>query len=94
MFEKTIPSKIFEYLATQKPIIYGVEGVAKKILKEEFDRKYYFRANNLESLEEVLVEVIRDIEDKKYIKPDVEKLIANYSRSNLAKKYREILEKV
>ena len=30
MFEKTIPSKIFEYLASQKPIIYGVEGVAKK----------------------------------------------------------------
>lgn len=94
MFEKTIPSKIFEYLATQKPIIYGVEGVAKKILKEEFDRKYYFKANNLESLIEILNKLIRDIEEKKYIKPDVEKLIANYSRSNLAKKYSEIVEKV
>lgn len=94
MFEKTIPSKIFEYLATQKPIIYGVEGVAKKILKEEFNRKYYFKANNLEDLEEVLDEVIRDIEINKYIKPNIEKLIANYSRSSLAKRYREILEKV
>lgn len=94
MFEKTIPSKIFEYLATQKPIIYGVEGIAKKILKEEFNRKYYFKANDLESLEKVLDETIRDIEDNKYIKPDVEKLMTDYSRRSLARKYREILGKV
>lgn len=94
MFEKTIPSKIFEYIATQKPIVYGVEGIARKILKKEFKRKYYFKANNLDNLEETLNKLIRDIEEKKYVKPDLEKLIANYSRSNLAKRYREIVEKV
>jgi hypothetical protein len=94
MFEKTIPSKIFEYIATQKPIIYGVEGIARKILKEEFKRKYYFKANNLDNLEETLNKLVKDIEERKYVKPDIEKLIANYSRSNLAKRYREIVEKV
>lgn len=94
MFEKTIPSKIFEYIATQKPIIYGVEGIAREILEEEFKRKYYFKANNLDNLEETLNKLVKDIEESKYVKPDIEKLIANYSRSNLAKRYREIVEKV
>lgn len=94
MFEKTIPSKIFEYIATQKPIIYGVEGIARKILEKEFKRKYYFKANNLDNLEETLNKLVKDIEESKYVKPDIEKLIANYSRSNLAKRYREIVEKV
>lgn len=94
MFEKTIPSKIFEYIATQKPIIYGVEGIARKILEKEFKRKYYFKANNLDNLEETLNKLVKDIEEKKYIKPDIEKLIANYSRSNLAKIYRKMMEKV
>ncbi|MDO5788760.1 MAG: glycosyltransferase family 4 protein [Fusobacterium sp.] len=94
MFEKTIPSKIFEYIATQKPIIYGVEGIARKILEKEFKRKYYFKANNLDNLEETLNKLVKDLEEKKYVKPDIEKLIANYSRSNLAKRYREIVEKV
>lgn len=94
MFEKTIPSKIFEYIAAQKPIIYGVEGIAREILEEEFKRNYYFKANNLDNLEETLNKLVKDIEERKYVKPDIEKLIANYSRSNLAKRYREIVEKV
>lgn len=94
MFEKTIPSKIFEYLASQKPIIYGVEGVAKKILMEEFNRKYYFKANDIKNLEEVLDLVIQDIESENYLKPDIGKLKNNYSRKILSKKYADLIEKV
>ena len=94
MFEKTIPSKIFEYLASQKPIIYGVEGVAKKILMEEFNRKYYFKANDIKNLEEILDLVIQDIESENYLKPDTEKLKNNYSRKILSKKYADLIEKV
>lgn len=94
MFEKTIPSKIFEYLASQKPIIYGVEGVAKKILMEEFNRKYYFKANDIKNLEEVLDLVIQDIESENYLKSDTKKLKNNYSRKILSKKYADLIEKV
>ena len=94
MFEKTIPSKIFEYLASQKPIIYGVEGVAKKILMEEFNRKYYFKANDIKNLEEVLDLVIQDIESENYLKPDTKKLKNNYSRKILSEKYADLIEKV
>lgn len=94
MFEKTIPSKIFEYLASQKPIIYGVEGVAKTILKEEFNRKYYFKANNIEDLIGTFENLIKDIEKNNYVKPDLEVLTNNYSRKRLSKKYVDKIEKI
>lgn len=34
-FEKVLPSKIFEYAATGKPILAGVSGYAAKFLREE-----------------------------------------------------------
>jgi len=34
-FEKVLPSKIFEYAATGKPILAGVSGYAAKFIKEE-----------------------------------------------------------
>lgn len=94
MFEKTIPSKIFEYLASQKPIIYGVEGVAKTILKEEFNRKYYFKANDIEDLIGTFENLIKDIEENNYIKPDLEVLINNYSRKKLSVRYADKIEEL
>lgn len=94
MFEKTIPSKIFEYLASQKPILYGVEGVAKKILKEEFNRKYYFKANDIENLMKTFESLIKDIEENNYVKPDLERLINDYSRKKLSIKYADKIERI
>ena len=94
MFEKTIPSKIFEYLASQKPIIFGVEGIAKELLIKEFNRKYYFEANNIESLSKTLDILIDDIKQDKYIKPDIKKLEENYSREKLSKQYADLIEKI
>ena len=34
-FEKVLPSKIFEYAATGKPILAGVSGYASKFLREQ-----------------------------------------------------------
>lgn len=94
MFEKTIPSKIFEYLASQKPIIYGVEGVAKTILKEEFNRKYYFKANDIEDLIGTFQNLIKAIEENNYVKPDLEVLINNYSRKKLSMRYADKIEEL
>ena len=61
---------------------------------EEFNRKYYFKANDVKNLEEVLDLVIQDIESENYLKPDIEKLKNNYSRKILSKKYADLIEKV
>lgn len=94
MFKKTIPSKIFEYLATEKPIVFGLNGVARDILENEFNCKYYFTPNNLSELEKTFDELIFDIENTKYKKPDILKLKNNYSRMKLAEKFSNIVEMV
>ncbi len=41
-FEKVLPSKVFEYAATGKPIIAGVSGYSKKFISEEIDNAILF----------------------------------------------------
>lgn len=90
MFEKTIPSKIFEYMATGKPIIYGLEGIGKKIL-EEFEQNYYFKSGNLNSLCNVLEGLKKDIKEQKLKKIDLKKLEEYYSREKLSEEYSKII---
>ena len=53
-FEKVLPSKIFEYGATNKTIIAGVEGYAKAFIKENVENCIVFKPGEVESLVEVL----------------------------------------
>lgn len=41
-FRKVLPSKIFEYAATGKPILAGVDGYARSFLKEHVDNSAIF----------------------------------------------------
>ena len=42
-FEKVLPSKIFEYAATNKPIIAGVSGFAKKFISDNIENAAVFK---------------------------------------------------
>jgi glycosyltransferase involved in cell wall biosynthesis len=48
-FKKVLPSKIFEYGATKKPIIAGVDGYARKFIKEHLDDALIFEPTNVEA---------------------------------------------
>uniref|UniRef100_A0A6A7G8F3 Glycosyltransferase WbuB n=1 Tax=Hirondellea gigas TaxID=1518452 RepID=A0A6A7G8F3_9CRUS len=93
MFEKTIPSKIFEYIATKKRVIYGIKGVGKGILKE-LNCEYYYEPENSKELEKVINKVILDIKNNIDVKNNVELLEKKYSREELSKKYRKFIEEV
>jgi Glycosyl transferases group 1 len=53
-FKKVLPSKIFEYGATEKPIIAGVDGYARKFIKEHLNDALIFEPSNVEEFVEVL----------------------------------------
>jgi hypothetical protein len=53
-FKKVLPSKIFEYGATGKPIIAGVDGYARKFTKEHLEDALIFEPSNVEEFIEVL----------------------------------------
>jgi hypothetical protein len=53
-FKKVLPSKIFEYGATRKPIIAGVDGYARKFVKEHLEDTLIFEPSNVDEFIEVL----------------------------------------
>ncbi len=53
-FKKVLPSKIFEYGATKKTIIAGVDGYARKFMNEHLKDALIFEPSNVESFMEVL----------------------------------------
>jgi len=57
--EKTIPSKVFDYLAVGKPILYGIEGEGRQIL-EKTQGNLYFQPGSLPSFLESLKAFERD----------------------------------
>jgi glycosyltransferase involved in cell wall biosynthesis len=48
-FDKVLPSKLFEYAQTGKPILAGVMGLPKKFLDSEVDGSFTFEPNCLKS---------------------------------------------
>lgn len=53
-FKKVLPSKIFEYAATGKPIIAGVGGYAKEFLEKYVDGKFVFDPCDVKELTDFL----------------------------------------
>ena len=93
IFNRTIPSKIFEYLGSGVPIIYGLKGVAADILNES--------RNGIKikpECDDDLVGAVKTIKNKYdfYMgraKKGREFVIKNYMREAIMKNYVDTLEK-
>ena len=75
-FKKVLPSKIFEYAATGKPIWAGVDGYAKKFLNHEVVGSWVFEPSNLCS-------AIKSFKLIKNSWSDRELFIKKYDRNNI-----------
>ena len=54
-FEKVLPSKIFEYGATNNTIIAGVGGYAKEFIQENIENAIIFNSGDVKNLIEILL---------------------------------------
>ena len=93
IFNRTIPSKIFEYLGSGLPIIYGLNGIAANILKES--------GNGIKikpECDDDLVGAVKTIKNKydfyvERAKKGRDFVIKNYMREAIMKNYVDTLEK-
>lgn len=60
LFMGAIPSKVFEILAMEKPILLGVDGEARDLFITEGDSGWFFEPENLDDLELKINEIISD----------------------------------
>lgn len=64
-FEKVLPSKLFEYAATGKPILAGVAGYAKSFINEEISNAQVFEPCNLNDGLTAFNNLVLEISDRK-----------------------------
>jgi len=87
----TIPSKIFEYLINEIPILYGLDGEGKKIL-ENLPGCIYFEQENCESLSNSIEYLLNKYEEiKKSCYKRKELIYKNFSREKLAIKFKDLI---
>ncbi len=77
--KKVIPSKIFEYAATNKPIIAGVSGEAKYFLEKNIESSFVFDPFDYKQA----INIIRNL---KFFKIDRDNFNQEYSRNRLVSK--------
>jgi len=83
-FQKVLPSKIFEYAATGKPILAGVDGYAAQFLRDNVPGVVIFHPQNLEQMISAFKEIsnMPEMFDRK-------DFCENFLRKNIMKKMAE-----
>lgn len=93
MFKKTIPSKVFEYVATGKPVVYGLKGISRTIMEELQGKQFSFEPSNPNSLKIALTELFYTLKENNYKnKKGIALLKEKYLRSRLSENFSEIIE--
>jgi glycosyltransferase involved in cell wall biosynthesis len=92
LFKGAIPSKIFENLAMQKPVLLGVEGEAKELFIDEGRCGLFFEPENAEDLAHKIKQLTSDRVACKQFGENARKYVAEkFERNKIAKAFYEKL---
>lgn len=93
-FKTVYPNKVFDYMCCAKPILIGIDGVARKLV-EDAGAGLFVEPENIDAFIAGIVELKKDSQQMKAMGESGRKYVElNFDRRNLAKKYLEVLRKV
>lgn len=90
-FESVIPSKIFESVAMNIPILLGVDGETRKIIETYHSGIYFEPENENDFIEKLKAIKSQILSDKKKYDQGCQKMALDFDRQNLAKQMLETL---
>lgn len=94
LFKGALPSKMFEALSAELPIILGVEGEAKALI-DDAKAGITVEPENPRALADAILKLYNDKELRENLgRNGREYAIKNYSRVNIARKLEKILESI
>ncbi|SOD90206.1 glycosyltransferase family 4 protein [Spirosoma fluviale] len=73
-YKRVLPSKLFEYGATDKPIIAGVAGYAASFIREHLTNGIVFEPGNVD-------ELVRQLQETPYVRKSRDEFRAKFQRS-------------
>lgn len=92
IFQGAIPSKIFEALAMEKPLLLGVDGEARKHFIDKAEAGVYFEPENINDLSEKLKEMSTNPELIKAMGKNARKYVSkHFDRNNIANDFLSVL---
>ena len=95
LFKGAIPSKLFESLAMQLPVLLGVDGEARELFIEHGKCGLYFEPENVEDLTKQVLQISSDSNLAKQLGENGRKYVNNnFNRDNIANKFLEQLNKL
>ncbi len=86
-FEKVLPSKIFEYAATGKPILAGVKGYSKAFIEENIENASVFHPGDVSS-------ALTALERLDFATTARSDFVKNYSRKKIMSEMAEDISKI
>lgn len=95
LFLGAIPSKIFECIAMEVPILLGVDGEAKELFIENGKAGLFFEPENANELVKVIEKVIVNPVLADELRSNARKYaISNFNRDDIAQKFHQKLLKI
>ncbi|MBL4938121.1 glycosyltransferase family 4 protein [Clostridium sp. YIM B02515] len=92
LFKGALPSKMFECLASELPIILAVEGEAEELIRSA-NAGIVVEPENSKQIAEAVLDLYNNIELRKELGRNGRKYVSeNYSRETITKKLEKILE--
>ncbi len=93
-FKTVYPNKVFDYMSCSKPILLGIDGVAKELIEESGSGYYVDPENPVEFAAKIRELKANPIEMQLLGEKGLAFVRKGFSREALAKKYIEEIEKV
>jgi hypothetical protein len=93
MFQKALPSKMFEAAAMQRPILLGVEGLARELI-ETYKAGIFFQPENKESFFQAVQRLKEDKELYAVCQKGCRRLAEDFDRQKKAEEMYQILQRV
>jgi glycosyltransferase involved in cell wall biosynthesis len=95
LFKCVIPSKIFEIMAMNKPILINVSGEAQELVVSQANAGWAVPPENSVKLAEKITELINNTETSNSLGENGRKFVEkNFDRNKLADSYLELIRQV
>lgn len=93
-FKTVYPNKVFDYMTLAKPIIIGIDGIARKLV-EEAGAGIFAEPENAQSLADAIMQLKADPEKRRVLGETGRRFVeGHFSREKLAHEYLEIIRRV
>ncbi|WP_144549951.1 glycosyltransferase family 4 protein [Peribacillus simplex] len=87
-FKTVYPNKVFDYMSCAKPILLGIDGVARKLVEEESGSGYYVDPENPREFKEKILELYNNRQLQNELGENGLNFVReHFSRKSLAEKY-------